>query len=90
MCHLQYDDNLLVMIVGDMEDLRIIKLILYIFEGPLTSIRPLPRPGSSQTIQCLKLLTTQQDYSLLTTLEFPSQASIQKDKLGKSFCEDKI
>ncbi|XP_039144849.1 uncharacterized protein LOC120282161 [Dioscorea cayenensis subsp. rotundata] len=33
MCHLQYADDLLVMSTGGAEDLRIIKLILYVFEG---------------------------------------------------------
>ncbi|XP_039141329.1 uncharacterized protein LOC120278666 [Dioscorea cayenensis subsp. rotundata] len=33
MCHLQYANDLLVMSTGGVEDLRIIKLILYVFEG---------------------------------------------------------
>lgn len=33
MCHLQFADDLLVMKIGGGEDLRIIKLILYLFEG---------------------------------------------------------
>lgn len=33
MCHLQYADDLLIMMTGGGEDLRIIKLILYFFEG---------------------------------------------------------
>lgn len=33
MCHLQYTDNLLVMTTGVIEDLIIIKLILYLFKG---------------------------------------------------------
>lgn len=33
MCHLQFVDDLLVMMTGGWEDLRIINLILYLFEG---------------------------------------------------------
>lgn len=33
MCHLQYTDVLLVIIAGGLEDLRIIKFILFLFEG---------------------------------------------------------
>lgn len=33
MCHQQYIDDLIVLTTGDREDLRIIKLILYMFEG---------------------------------------------------------
>lgn len=33
MCHLQFADDLLILSTGGGEDLRIIKLILYIFEG---------------------------------------------------------
>lgn len=33
MCHIQYADDLLVMMTGGGEDLGIIKLILYLFEG---------------------------------------------------------
>lgn len=33
MCHLHYVNNLLIMMAGDTEDFRIIKLILYLFEG---------------------------------------------------------
>lgn len=33
MCHLQFADDLLLMMAGGIKDLRIIKLILYLFEG---------------------------------------------------------
>lgn len=33
MCHIQYVDNFLVMTMGGGEDLRIIKLLLCLFEG---------------------------------------------------------
>lgn len=33
MYHLQYADGLLLVMVGGLEDLRILKLILYLFEG---------------------------------------------------------
>lgn len=33
MCHLQYTNDLLILTIGGMEDLRIIKLILHLFEG---------------------------------------------------------
>lgn len=32
-CNLHYADGLLVLTTGGLEDLRIIKLILYVFEG---------------------------------------------------------
>lgn len=32
-CHLQYADDLLIVTAGGVEELRIIKLILYLFEG---------------------------------------------------------
>lgn len=32
-CNLHYADDLLVVTIGDLEDLRIVKLILYVFEG---------------------------------------------------------
>ena len=33
MCHLQFANDLLVLTVGGIEDLRIIKCIIYLFEG---------------------------------------------------------
>ena len=33
MCHIQYADDLIILATGGSEDLQVIKLILYLFEG---------------------------------------------------------
>ncbi|XP_039130342.1 uncharacterized protein LOC120266746 [Dioscorea cayenensis subsp. rotundata] len=64
-CNLHYADDLLVMTVGGAEDLRLIKLILLIFEGPsgletnfsktclyTTNLHQLPQACEANTVNC--------------------------------------
>ncbi|XP_039136185.1 uncharacterized protein LOC120273588 [Dioscorea cayenensis subsp. rotundata] len=64
-CHLQYADDLLILSAGGIKDLRIIKLILYVFEGMSglavnlnktclvsTKFGSLPCPTSLATLSC--------------------------------------
>lgn len=64
-CNLYYADDLLVLATGGLEDLRIVKLILYVFEGLTglvtnfsktclfsSSLGILPDPAASATLNC--------------------------------------
>lgn len=65
MCNLHYADDLLILTTGGLEDLRIIKLLLYLFEGMtglqtnfsktclfFTRLDPLSSQAAAQTISC--------------------------------------